>query len=97
MTELELELDAALVQTRLRKVIVRRYLFNSVSMAVTVLYVLNHLSCTYCVYTFTYSIHSLNYFLIYVSVLDHPHRTTYGYTFCVRIYCSSICLSFFIS
>ena len=51
MTELELELDAALVQTRLRKVIVRRYLFNSVSQAVTFLYVLNYLSSTNCVYT----------------------------------------------
>ena len=51
MTELELELDAALVQTRLRKVIVRRYLFNSVSHAVTFLYVLNYLSSTNCVYT----------------------------------------------
>ena len=49
MTELELELDAALVQTRLRKVIVRRYLFNSVSQAVIVLYVLDHLSSTNCV------------------------------------------------
>lgn len=37
MTELELELDAALVQTRLRKVIVRRYLFNLVTKAISLL------------------------------------------------------------